>query len=102
MKKNHRGRRLASARWTFAFEKSVPVGGEWRFAQSPCLCVGCARSNFEEEEYDRVPKGAARVPGIGFWYIVLQVLPYHMCEQNALFLDVSSELFGLSSRGIKL
>ena len=35
MKKNHRGRRLASARWTFAFEKSVPVGGEWRFAQSP-------------------------------------------------------------------
>ena len=101
MKKNHRERRLASARWAFAFEKSVPVGGV-EVCPVAVFCVGCARSNFEEEEYDRVPKGAARVPGIGFWYIVLQVLPYHMCEQNALFLDVSSELFGLSSRGIKL
>ena len=40
----------------------------------------------------------------GDWILVYCVasLPYHMCEQNALFLDVSSELFGLSSRGIKL
>ena len=73
MKKNHRERRLASARWTFAFEKSVQVG-EVEVCPVAVSFVSVAHDRiFEEEEYDRVPQGAARVPGIGSWYIVLQV-----------------------------